>query len=77
MLGVFFPYDDVSLGVTRFRAGPLPARLPPADEVASLTDEWCDAALANLPMPTLVYENARPAAQFRVLARAARTLYAR
>ena len=56
MLGVFFPHDDVSLGVTRFRAGPLPAPLP-QDEVADLTDEWCDAALRQLPMAVFVYEH--------------------
>ena len=54
MLGVFFPHDDVSLGVTRFRAGPLPAALPD-DEVAGLSDEWCEAALQQLPIPTFVY----------------------
>ncbi len=54
MLGVFFPHDDVSLGVTRFRAGPLPAALPP-DEVSGLSDEWCEVALQQLPLPTFVY----------------------
>jgi hypothetical protein len=53
-LGTFFPYDDVSLGVTTFRAGPLPPPLP-EDEVTGLSDEWCDAALWNLPLATLVY----------------------
>ena len=54
MLGVFFPHDDVSLGVTRFRAGPLPAALP-EKEVAGLSDDWCEAALQQLPLPTFVY----------------------
>ena len=53
MLGVFFPHDDVSLGVTRFRAGPLPAALP-EKEVAGLSDDWCEAALQQLPLPTFV-----------------------
>lgn len=54
MLGVFFPHDDVSLGVTRFRAGPLPAALP-HNEVAGLSDDWCEVALQELPLPTFVY----------------------
>ena len=62
MLGVFFPYDDVSLGVTRSRAGPLPAALP-ADEVAGLSDEWCEAALQQLPIPTFVYKTGAAAPQ--------------
>ena len=57
MLGVFTPYDDVSLGITTFRASELPPALP---TLPSVTDAWYDAAFEHLPVATAVFPNTTP-----------------
>ena len=45
-------------GITRLRAGELPPPLPP---LARVPERWCDAAVEQLPVSTIVYLNGDPA----------------
>jgi len=55
MLGCFCPIDDVELGITKFRARPLPPELPPLHHVP---DSWYAAAMEHLPHGLLITNKA-------------------